>query len=64
MVIAIMFIFYPFVIKMPEIQVDEHLAQNVQAHEQRLKQIQMQLDGALFNEVEANSPRTQSARQK
>ena len=63
MLIAIIFIFYPFVMQMPEKQVDEHLAQNVQAHEQRLKQIQMQLDGALFTQVEAQSQRTQSARQ-
>jgi len=63
MVIAIIFIFYPFVVQMPEGQVDEHLAQNVQAHEQRLKQIQMQLDGALFDEKEADSQRAQSARQ-
>ncbi|BCE00879.1 c-type cytochrome biogenesis protein CcmI [Marinicellulosiphila megalodicopiae] len=63
MVVAIVFVFYPFVVKMPDVQIDEHLAQNVQAHEQRLKQIQMQLDGGLLDEKEADSQRTQSARQ-
>jgi len=63
MAAAIVFIFYPFIVKMPDTQIDEHLSQNVQAHEQRLKQIQMQLDGGLFDDNEAESQRAQSARQ-